>query len=216
MPALQTLRSTASKARVGGFGHFGVGGGPLSSADPTGMVRPAVHPAARRSVQRTVLSLSALLAAGMALSACSVAGSSTTFASTTPVAGASGTATVASGSIIDGFTLGVLSNCSGPVGPVSSAALIAGCTGDPARAVAALDARDPGHAAIVATSTWSDGTQPGAIDVTGGSPPPPLVPVQPGSIITVFVFRLADGSTRAIGVACSESRPCVGVGSYPK
>jgi hypothetical protein len=141
-----------------------------------------------------------IIAAAIALSGCMASGNSPT---------------VASGSTVDGFTLGVILKCSGPVGPVTSAALTAGCAGDPQRAVAALDARYPGHAAIISTSTWTDGTQPGAIDVTGGSPPPSQAPGRAGAIVTVFVFKLADGSIRATGVACPEQGTCVGVGTYP-
>lgn len=145
--------------------------------------------------------LIAVIAAVVAVSGCSVTARSG--------------ATYGSGAVIDGFTLGVPLQCSGPVGPVTSAAIGRGCGGDPQRAMAALDARDPGHAAIVSTTSWTDGTQPGAIDVTGDSPPPTGGATHSGANITVFVFRLADGSTRATGVACSDSGPCVGVGSYP-
>jgi hypothetical protein len=83
--------------------------------------------------------------------------------------------------------------------------------------MAALDARDPGHAAIVSTVTCADGTQPGTIDVIGGASPPAEVTRHPGPNVTVFVFKLADGTTRATGVACSgDPVTCVGVGSYPR
>ena len=64
---------------------------------------------------------------------------------------------------------------------------------------------------------YSDGTQPEPIDVTGGAPTPTPAPTShPGPLVIVFVFELADGSTRATGAACS-GRPtgCVGVGVYP-
>ena len=149
----------------------------------------------------TAILLIAVIAAAVAVSGCSVS----------PRSGA----TYGTGAIFDGFTLGVPLNCSGPVGPLPSAAIGRGCGGDPQRAIAALDARDPSHAAIVSTSSWTDGTQPGAIDVTGDSPPTTGGATHPGANVTVFVFRLADGSTRATGVACSDSGPGVGVGSYP-
>ena len=99
------------------------------------------------------------------------------------------------GDTVDGFTLGIVLKCSGPVGPVSSAALDAGCLGNPKRALAALDARDPGHPAVVSTTSWTDATHPR---------------------VSVFVFRLADGSIRATGVACQDALgSCVGIGSYP-
>jgi hypothetical protein len=86
------------------------------------------------------------------------------------------------------------------------------------RATAALDARDPGHAAIVSMTKYSDGTQPEPVDVTGNAPTPTPPPTRhPGPNVFVFVFKLADGSTRATGVACTGNPPtCVGVGSYPK
>ncbi len=84
-------------------------------------------------------------------------------------------------------------------------------------ATAALDARDPGHAAVVSMTKYSDGTQPEPVDVTGNAPTPTPAPTRhPGPMVFVFVFKLADGSTRATGVACTDNPPsCVGVGSYP-
>jgi hypothetical protein len=120
---------------------------------------------------------------------------------------------------IDGFTLGSIVKCSPPV-DVDVATLDASCMGHPKRATAALDARDPGHAAIVSMEAYSDGTQPGPIDVTGPGIPPTPAPRHPGPNVTVFVFKLADGSTRATGVACTKASgqltSCVGIQSYPK
>jgi hypothetical protein len=116
---------------------------------------------------------------------------------------------------IDGFTLGAIVECSPPV-DVDAAVLDQSCAGFPKRATAALDAREPGHAAIVSTTMYADGTQPGPIDVTGDASVPPQPSMHPGPYVTVFVFTLADGSTRATGVACSgEPATCVGVASYP-
>jgi hypothetical protein len=116
---------------------------------------------------------------------------------------------------IDGFTLGALAACSPPV-DVDATSLDASCAGLPERAVAALDAREPGHAAVVSTSMYADGSQPGTIDVTGNAVPPKTATRHPCPDVTVFVFRLADRSTKATGVACSgEPTRCVGVGSYP-
>jgi hypothetical protein len=135
-----------------------------------------------------------VIAAGLLLSGCS---------------GARGAPT------IDGFILGALAVCSPPV-DVDAATLDASCAGFSKRATAALDARDPGHAAIVSTQMYSDGSQPGPIDVTGDATPPTQRSAHPGPLVYVFVFKLSDGSTRATGVACSdEPVSCVGVAAYP-
>jgi hypothetical protein len=122
------------------------------------------------------------------------------------VAGCAGSTTV------DGFKIGAMVECSGGIGPRVGDS---GC--DLERATAALDAREPGHAAVVSYRMYSDGTQPGPIDMTGDGPPPTSGPRHPGPNVTVFVFTLADGSTRATGVACGDVKPtvCVGVGAYP-
>jgi hypothetical protein len=123
------------------------------------------------------------------------------------------------GSTIDGFTLGSVVKCSPPL-ESDPVILDRSCAGYPKRASEALDARDPGHAAIVSMEAYTDGTQPGPIDVTGPGEPPTPAPRNPGPNVTVFVFKLADGSTRATGVACSKASggrtSCVGIGSYPK
>lgn len=162
---------------------------------------PHIAVVTRRPSRWTRLLLGAIIAAGIAVAGCGAPG--------TPGARA------APGATIDGFTLGVLAACSPPVGPTSSAATAASCARYPALAAAALDARDPGHAAIVATTSWTDGTQPGPIDVTGNGPPPTAGPRHPGPNVIVFVFQLADASIRATGVVCPDAPPCVGVGSYP-
>jgi hypothetical protein len=113
---------------------------------------------------------------------------------------------------IDGFTLGSIVKCSPPV-DVDAAVLEASCAGDYKRATEALDAREPGHPAIVSIEEYADGTQPGPIDFTGLGVPPTPAPRHPGPDVKVFVFTLADGSHRATGVACSDT--CVGIGSYP-
>lgn len=117
---------------------------------------------------------------------------------------------------IDGFTLGALAACSPPV-DVDAAALDRSCAGYLKRATAALDTREPGHPAVVSVVMFADGGQPAPIDVTGDATPPMPAPTHAGPAVTVFVFTLADGSTRATGVACVDGSPpsCVGVGSYP-
>jgi hypothetical protein len=125
---------------------------------------------------------------------------------------------VFAGSTIDGFTPGGIVKCSGGI-ESDPAILAAGCMGNPKRATEALDAREPGHPAIVSFETFTDGTQPGPVDFTGPGEPPAPAPRHPGPLVTVFVFKLADGSTRATGVACTKPpggrSSCVGIGSYP-
>jgi hypothetical protein len=97
--------------------------------------------------------------------------------------------------IVDGFPLGTRLECA-----TACSAVIDMATG-------ALDARDPGHAPVVSAVPYhdldpcSDGTSP--------------VPCVRDSTLTVVVFRLADGSTRAAGVACIGVAPCVAAESYP-
>jgi hypothetical protein len=119
-------------------------------------------------------------------------------------------------STIDGFTPGDIVRCSPPVG-VTAEDLRASCAGDLERATDALDSRDPGHAPIVSVESYADGSQPPPVDVTGGDAPPPRATPYPGLNVTVYMFKLADGSTRATGVACAKDavHMCVGVGRYP-
>jgi len=120
------------------------------------------------------------------------------------------------GTTIDGFKLGVIEACSPPVGSLDPALATRSCAGQPALALAALDARDPGHAAVIRTAMFSDGTQPEPVDVSGNAPTPTPPPTaHPGPLVTVFVFTLADGSLRATGVTCPDLGSCVGIGSYP-
>jgi hypothetical protein len=161
----------------------------------------AVHPslmvaklrAARASSRPGAILSTLILAAGLGLSGCGP-----------------------SGSTVDGFKLGVVVKCSPPV-DVDAATLDRSCAGFFKRAMAALDARDPGHAAVVSVATYTDGTQPEPIDMTGDGPPPTPAARHPGPNFTVFVYTLADGSIRATGVACGDVKPtvCVGVASYP-
>jgi hypothetical protein len=118
---------------------------------------------------------------------------------------------------VDGFVLGQSLKCSPPVPPVDALTEASSCSGDGALARRVLDAREPHHLAVVGVDMYSDGTQPGPIDVTGDAPVPAPAPRHPGPVVTVFVFTLADGSRRATGVACQDepTLSCVGVGSYP-
>ena len=184
----------------------------------------------------TGLVLAATIASAIALSACSIGGSTSAgspHTSGSSPSGAPGTETssatpgstqVAPGDTIDGFKVGVRVTCGGGIGPAPSGGRCPGL--DQRKAIAALDARDPGHAAIVSLMTFTDGTQPEPMDVTGNAPTPnPAPTAHPGPLVTVFVFVLADGSIQATGVACPASikhnaivageGPCVGVGSYP-
>jgi hypothetical protein len=124
-----------------------------------------------------------------------------------------------SGDTVDGFKLGVTVECSPGIGQDADA-LDRGCSGFPKRATAALDAREPGHAAIVTERMYSDGTQPEPVDYSALAPSPTPPPTaHPGPRVVVFVFTLADGSGRATGVACTANGPtasCIGVGSYPR
>jgi hypothetical protein len=75
-----------------------------------------------------------------------------------------------SGDTIDGFKLGVDVRCS-PGVDLTAAELDRGCSGFPRRATAALDAREPGHPAIVGVATYTDGTQPETgVACTGNGP----------------------------------------------
>jgi len=114
------------------------------------------------------------------------------------------------GSTVDGFKLGAPAACSPPVG-VDASRYAASCAGWPEKAVSALDAEDPGHAKVVSIQTFADGAQAGPIDVTGASPLPagPLT----ASTRTIFVFTLADGSTRATAVVCDTGGTCTGAAS---
>jgi hypothetical protein len=123
-----------------------------------------------------------------------------------------------SGDTVDGFKLGVIVACSPGVG-LTAAELDRGCSGYPARATAALDAREPGHPAIVGVGTYTDGTQPEPLDFSANAPTPTPPPTaHPGPYVIVFVFALADGTYRATGVACTgkgSTTSCVGIGAYP-
>ncbi len=117
--------------------------------------------------------------------------------------------------MIDDFTLGPLAACSAGTDPKTVAPN--SCVTFPTLATDALDARDPGHADIVATKMYGDGSQPGPIDVTGDASPPPAASRTIDSFVYVYVFALADGSVRATGVECPESgTSCKGIESYPK
>jgi hypothetical protein len=69
---------------------------------------------------------------------------------------------------------------------------------------------------VVGIAMYTDGTQPGSIDVTGDASPPTSFLPPSHSNIYVYVFTLTDGSLRAVGVQCRDSKPCVGLGAYPK
>lgn len=121
------------------------------------------------------------------------------------------------GTMIDGFTLGVLAACSPPVTD-DPKILDESCAGFPKRALAALDAREPGHAAVTSVQMYADGTSPAPIDVTGKSPGPTPPPLHKGAFVYVFVFNLEDRSVRATGISCTDSNPtvCQGIEAYPQ
>jgi hypothetical protein len=96
--------------------------------------------------------------------------------------------------VIDGF-------------PIGSAAPCGACTDEIAMATTALDARDPGHAPVLSATPYTD------IDpCTNGMSD---VLCSRDAHVYVVVFRFADGSTRATGVACLGVSPCRGTESYP-
>lgn len=123
-----------------------------------------------------------------------------------------------SGDTVDGFKIGVTLACSPGIG-LDAAALDRGCAGYPKRALAALDAREPSHPAVVGVAMYSDGTQPEPVDYSANAPSPTPPPTaHPGPRVVVLVYTLADGSVRATGVACTGNGPtssCVGIGAYP-
>ncbi len=159
--------------------------------------------------------LARLVMAGVLVVGCSTAGAiSSGVMSRTPsviptTGGSAPKVVIETGSVIDGFTLGAHAACSGFVGSVPPD--VVGCGGYPELAVAALDARDKGHAAIVGTVMFTDAAGPGPIDVTGDASPSRPESRGTGGVDMVFVFTLADGSIRATGVNCSESELCVGI-----
>jgi hypothetical protein len=171
-------------------------------------------------MMRTMKTLLAALM--LILAGCSTAGAASAPDGSMPGGSAAATGTIDPGSAstapgtIDGFLPGALSTCSSNI--FTPPPGVHTCLGDMARyealARAALDARDPHHAAIVSFTRLTDGTQP-TNDFTGGGTPVYRSP-HPGPNVTVFVFKLADGSTVATGVACPETDSCVGVGAYPQ
>ncbi len=100
---------------------------------------------------------------------------------------------------IDGFPIGQLATCSGLGQLIESQGPT--CEGLSNLATAALDTREPGHPTIASTHMYTDGGKPPGAD----------------SAVTVFVFTLADGTTRATGVSCTgQPSVCVGIGAYPR
>jgi hypothetical protein len=93
----------------------------------------------------------------------------------------------ASGAVIDGFAIGAQSECS-----ERSEYEAAECRTYIPLATAALDRRDPGHAPIVSV-TLHEQLYPGDDGV-------PRLAVCSGGCMNVAVFRLLDGSVRAIAV----------------
>jgi hypothetical protein len=96
--------------------------------------------------------------------------------------------------LVDGFPIG---------GPPDCGA----CADEITMATAVLDARDPGHAQIQAATPYRD-IDPCRDGYT-------KVQCVRDSHVVVVVFRLADGSTHATGVACIGVAPCAGTDKYP-
>ena len=143
------------------------------------------------SVFKTCSMLTATLSAGMVLLGCvaagipaasatATAGSSATSAAATAGRSATTLSAASSGSltIVDGFRPGVLLACSGAIGSIDPKYSSRTCSGMSELATSALDARDPGHAAIVSMTQYSDGTQPEPVDGTGNAPTPTPPPTR--------------------------------------
>ncbi|HZM73919.1 MAG TPA: hypothetical protein VFC71_11155 [Candidatus Polarisedimenticolia bacterium] len=102
------------------------------------------------------------------------------------------------GTFVDSFPIGE------PIACVSNSR----CDEDLALATSALDRRDPGHAPIVETRLFqADARMTSHRDEIDKG----LLLIPP---VTVVVFKLADGSTRATGVACPGVAGCAGIASY--
>jgi hypothetical protein len=93
----------------------------------------------------------------------------------------------ASGTVIDGFAIGAQSDCS-----ERSEYEAAECRTYIPVATAALDRRDPGHAPIVSVTLHEQ--------LYAGEDGVPRLAVCSGGCMNVAVFRLLDGSIRAIAV----------------
>lgn len=94
---------------------------------------------------------------------------------------------VASGQVIDGFAIGNRYDC-WELGSTETAE----CRAYIPVATAALDRRDPGHAPIVSVALHEQ--------LYVGEDGVPRLAVCSGGCMSVAVFRLADGSLRAIAV----------------
>ena len=104
------------------------------------------------------------------------------------------------GDTIDGFLLGSALYWSPPVGPIDPALEDRLYPNELGLATSVLDRRDPGHARLISVQEFADGIQPAR---------------DPGPLVSIFVFTLADGSVHATAVSCADSAPCGGLGSYP-
>lgn len=154
--------------------------------------------ATRGSSGNGPLLIAVIIAAGMALSGCLASASPTT---------------------VDGFKPGAMAACSPPVGVVDQAALDGSCAGSIKRATAALDAREPGEAAV-AVGYGAPGRTPGrgkqnarsARMVRGG-----LTPMPTQTYRSEPLGRL-DGGYRP-GTECTSrrqrGRPCDYGPPYP-
>jgi hypothetical protein len=81
-----------------------------------------------------------------------------------------------------------------PVGASAACPDTQRCEALVAAGLAGLDARDPGHAAVVATELRDEGV---ILDPSTGHQ---ILMARSGGCCAVLLVRLADGTTRAIGV----------------
>lgn len=96
--------------------------------------------------------------------------------------------------VVDGFPIGGTPDCGD-------------CVAEIAKATAVLDTHNPGHPAVQSATAYRD------VDpCRDGYAPSPCFR---DSHVVVVVFRLADGSTHATGVACIGVAECVGTATYP-
>ena len=104
---------------------------------------------------------------------------------------------VRSDPVVDGWSIGHEVPCSEE----------ARCVAFLATARAGLDARDPGHPAVVTATLHVDGA---TFDANGDR----VIHASSGALYVVVRFELADGSTKGIGVGTAGPDPTVRAFNY--